>query len=154
MTFIIREAHIDDAPSLSAVLNEIIACTGQMRPHDIDFVTTNYIKNPSSILCSVAIDNDEDILGFQSLIHAVPGNRFNVPVGYGIIGTHISPKAHRKGVGKALFEESLEAAKVAKIKMIDAYIAADNLSALHYYEALGFKTYRTPHGIIQKMYSL
>ncbi|GAA0614982.1 GNAT family N-acetyltransferase [Paenochrobactrum glaciei] len=151
---IIRAAQTEDAQALSSILTAIVAETGRTHPHDVDFVLANYINNPSDILCSVAVDTNGEILGFQSLIHATEGNRFDVPVDWAVIGTHISPKAHRRGVGKALFASSKAAAKQANIKHIDAYIRADNLPALHYYGSMGFITYREPDGIIQKVYNV
>ncbi|WP_374833400.1 MULTISPECIES: GNAT family N-acetyltransferase [Paenochrobactrum] len=139
---------------MSAVLREIIASNGRERPADIDFIIFNYINNPSNILCSVATDETAEILGFQSLIHAREGNRFNVPQGWAIIGTHISPRAHRRGVGKALFSKSRIAAEKANIEKIDAYIGADNIAALSYYESMGFKTYRELDNVVQKAYSV
>jgi hypothetical protein len=84
---------------MSAVLRDIIRMTGRERPSDAEFVLSNYIGNPSGIRCSVALDGAQEVLGFQSLIRAVAGNRYGVPEGWGIIGTHIRPRAHRQGVG-------------------------------------------------------
>jgi len=50
-----------------------------------------------------------------------------------------------------LFSSSIEAAEQAGLEKIDAYIGADNPSGLRYYEAMGFRTYREPDGIIQKV---
>jgi len=117
-------------------------------------VTRQYIANPASIRCTVAIDDEGVVLGFQSLVRAEAGNRYEVPVGWGIIGTHISPRARRKGVGSALFRSSRKAAGQSELENIDAYIGADNQSGLRYYEAMGFQTYRTPEGIVQKVYTV
>ncbi|WP_312487969.1 GNAT family N-acetyltransferase [Sphingomonas sp.] len=149
-----RIASLDDAPAMSRVLREIIAHTGRDRPSDEAFVTRQYIANPASIRCTVAIDDEGVVLGFQSLVRAEAGNRYEVPVGWGIIGTHISPRARRKGVGSALFRSSRKAAGQSELENIDAYIGADNQSGLRYYEAMGFQTYRTPEGIVQKVYTV
>lgn len=149
-----RVAVIDDAEGMSRVLQEIIAQTGRERPHDEAFVISHYIANPVGIRCTVATDEDGAILGFQSLVRAIAGNRYDVPEGWGIIGSHISPCAHRKGVGRALFRSSREAAELSGLEKIDAYIGAGNSSALRYYEAMGFQTYREPEGIIQKVYAV
>jgi hypothetical protein len=50
-----------------------------------------------------------------------------------------------------LFLSSIEAAEQAGLEKIDAYIGADNPSGPHYYEAMGFRTYREPDGIVQKV---
>lgn len=139
---------------MSRVLREIIAHTGRDRPNDDIFVTRQYIANPANIRCTLAIDDEGGVLGFQSLVRAEAGNRYHVPAGWGIIGTHISPRAHRRGVGSALFRSSREAAEQAGVEKIDACIGADNPAGLRYYEAMGFRTYRTPEGIVQKVYSV
>jgi ribosomal protein S18 acetylase RimI-like enzyme len=144
-----RIASLDDAAAMSRVLREIIAHTGRERPNDEAFVTRQYITNPASIRCTVAIDDGGVAVGFQSLIRAEAGNRYNVPAGWGIIATHISPRAHRQGVGSALFRSSREAAEEAGLAKIDAYIGADNPSGIGYYEAMGFRTYRAQEGIVQ-----
>ncbi|WP_233150745.1 GNAT family N-acetyltransferase [Sphingomonas mollis] len=137
---------------MSRVLREIIALTGRERPNDAAFITAHYIANPASIRCSIAADEAGNILGFQSLVEAIAGNRYGVPMGWGIIGTHIGPRAHRRGVGTALFAASRAAAMQARLEKIDAYIGADNVSGLRYYEAMGFRTYRETDGIVQKMF--
>lgn len=148
----IRTATLADAPALVRVLRDIIALTGRNRPHDEAFVTRQYLANPASVRCTVALDAAGEVIGFQSLVRAEPGNRYDVPAGWGIVGTHISPRAHRQGVGKALFRSTLDAARQAGLEKIDAYIGADNPSGLNYYEAMGFKTYREPEEIVQKVY--
>ena len=139
---------------MSLVLREIIEHTGRQRPHDVAFVMGRYIADPTSICCTVAIDEAGDIVGFQSLKKAAAGNPYDTPEGWGIIGTHISPRVHRQGVGKMLFAATAEAARRAHLEKIDAYIGADNPSGLTYYEAMGFRTYRTPDGIVQKVLEL
>ena len=149
-----RTADIDDAPGLSRVLREIIEQTGRDRPNDEAYVLRTYIANPTGVRCTVAVGPPGEILGFQSLIRAVAGNPYDVPAGWGVIGSHVSPRAHRQGVGTALFQSSLEAARNAGLEKIDAYIRADNPGALAYYQALGFRTYRTRDGVVQKVYSV
>lgn len=149
-----RRASIADAEAMHRVLRAIIAQTGRERPSDVAFVTRHYIANPAGIRCTVAVDATGGVVGFQSLVRAEAGNRYDVPPGWGIIGTHISPHAHRQGVGAALFAASRAAAQAAGLTKIDAYIGADNVGALRYYEAMGFRTYRTPEGIVQKVCTL
>lgn len=154
MTTRVRKAVVSDAEGVSRILREIIAATGRERASSPDFVIANYIENPDGIMCSLAVDENGDFLGFQSLIQAVANNCFDVPEGWGIIGTHVSPKAHRQGVGRALFEVSKRAASEAGIEKIDAYIGADNHAAQRYYDSLGFQTYREPEGVVQKVFEL
>lgn len=149
----IRPARPDDADGMSAVLKAIIDLTGRQRAFDAAHVREIYIDNPRRIACSVATI-EGDIVGFQSLTIAHADNIYGVTPGWGIIGTHISPKAFRKGVGKALFAVSREAALDAGLTDIDASIMADNDMGLAYYDAIGFRSYRTTDTRICKRYRL
>ena len=73
----------------------------------------------------------------------------------GVSSAHISGRQLLKGgLGCALLAVSLKAAEDASIEKIDASIANDNPEALAYYEAMGFRTYRTPDGLICKCFDL
>ena len=149
----IRDAVLGDAEEMSGLLKELTASGKRKSPDTEAFVRAHYIEDPRKIRCSVAEENGA-VLGFQSLIRADEGNKYGVEPGWGIIGTHIRPSAARRGVGRALFAVSLEAAEDASIEKIDASIANDNSEALAYYEAMGFRTYRTPQGLICKCLDL
>ncbi|MEM9523909.1 MAG: GNAT family N-acetyltransferase [Pseudomonadota bacterium] len=138
---------------MSAFLKELTASGKRTRPDDEIFVRTYYIEDSGKICCSVAED-DGIVLGFQSLKRAELGNEWGVEHGWGIIGTHIRPSAARRGVARALFSVSRMAAKNAGIASIDATIAATNPEALAYYEAMGFRTYRTSEGVICKRFDV
>ena len=148
-----RDAVIGDAGEMSGLLKELTASGKRKSPDDEAFVRAHYIEDPRKIRCSIAEENGI-LLGFQSLIRADAGNTYGVEAGWGIIGTHIRPSAARQGVGRALFAVSLSAAKNASIENIDASIANDNPEALAYYEAMGFRTYRPPLGLICKCLDL
>lgn len=149
----IRNAVLDDAEEISAFLKELTAVGKPTSPDDEAHVQAYYIEDPAKIRCTVAED-ETSILRFHSLKPAEPGNKWGVPPGWGVIGTHIRPSASRRGVGRAHFSESRAAAEKANLGNIDATIAADNPEALAYYEAMGFQTYRTAAGLISKRYSL
>jgi len=138
---------------MAEVQNDIFAAGLRKTPTDIDTVMANYLLPKDRIQCTVAEDEDGRILGFQSLrVATAAGNPYGVAEGWGIIGTHVSPLAARRGVGKALFAATLEAAKKAGLKDIDASIGADNTLGLAYYEAIGFRTYRTTEDRVCKAY--
>ncbi|WP_313613135.1 GNAT family N-acetyltransferase, partial [Rhizobium sp.] len=99
----IRPASIDDAAGMAAVQNEIFAAGLRKAPTDVATVLENYIEHADRIECVVAEDEDGRILGFQSLRYAWADNPYGVAKGWGIIGTHVSPQAARRGVGSALF---------------------------------------------------
>lgn len=147
----IRDAVPGDVEEMSVLLKELTASGKRKSPDSEAFVRAHYIEDPRKIRCSVAEENGV-VLGFQSLIRADAGNKYGVEPGWGVIGTHIRPTAARRGVGRALFAVSLKAAEDASIEKIDASIANDNPEALAYYEAIGFRTYRTPDGLICKCF--
>ncbi|WP_420360839.1 GNAT family N-acetyltransferase [Agrobacterium rubi] len=148
----IRAATLEDAAAMTAVQNEIFAAGLRKTPRDIETILKVYLQREDSIECTVAENAEGRILGFQSLTFARPGNPYGVAEGWGIIGTHVSPAAARQGVGSALFRATLVAAKAAGLENIDASIGADNPLGQAYYEAMGFRTYRTPEGLVCKVY--
>lgn len=151
---IIRQAVLDDAPEISIFLQELTAIGKRASPDDQEFIRSFYIEHSDNVHCIVAEDTDGTILGIQILKTACEGNQYGVTPGWGIIGTHIRPSAARRGVGKALFAVTREAAKSAGLNKIDASIANTNEAGLAYYEAIGFQTYRTPNNTICKCYML
>ncbi len=151
-SIIVRPAISADADMMSAVLAEIIALWKSDRPTSPDHIRAFYIEHPERIECSVAVDEAETIVGFQSLRLATPGNSYEVTPGWGIIGTYVKLGTARRGIGSALFAASHAAAQTAGLPAIDATIGADNEKALAYYEAMGFRTYRQMPGAISKRY--
>ena len=145
----IREARSSDADAMGAVLEELVA-EGKRATGDAAFALSHYIEHPQRLHCFVAVADDRTILGLQSLKRAWDGNPYGTPIGWGIIGTHVRPSAARMGVGSRLFAATLEAAGQDGLSMIEAYIGAENQAALGYYEALGFRTCRSPEGILCK----
>ncbi len=150
----IRPARVDDATGMAAVQNEIFSAGLRKAPTDITAVLENYIQHTDRIECSVAEDDDGRIMGFQSLRYARADNPYGVAEGWGIIGTHVSPQAARRGVGSALFAATRRAAEARGLKNIDASIGADNMLGQGYYDAMGFTTYRQPEGLVCKDYRL
>ncbi|PCJ94015.1 MAG: GNAT family N-acetyltransferase [Hyphomicrobiales bacterium] len=150
----IRPAAPDDAFGMSLVLAEIFARKQSDRPSNPEHVAKFYINPPDQVSCSVAIDEKGEVLGFQSLKIAREGNPFDLPTGWGIIGTYVGQKAARRGVGSALFAASLKAARNTGLSDIDATIGAENEQGLHYYNAMGFQTYRTKPGAVCKCFSV
>lgn len=146
----IKDALAEDAICMSAILAEILVSWNSQRPSSPQHVVEHYIGSPDRIICSVAIEGAGEILGFQSLKIARDGNPYDLPTGWGIIGTYVVSDAVRKGVGKALFESSRAAALASGLTEIDATIGDKNETALAYYQAMGFETYRTKPGAICK----
>lgn len=148
-----RPARSEDSEGISRVLRNLVAAGKRKSGSDPGFVRDNYTDHPDRIQCTVAVDDDGTILGFQSLRLARDGNPFGTPTGWGIIGTHIGPTAARRGIGAQLFEATKQAAINAGITKIEACIGASNPAGLAYYEAMGFRTYASDEGAIRKAYT-
>lgn len=140
MTYQIRPADISDAEPMSKMLDALAAIGKRSLPCDPTWVRENYIAHPNKISCFVAAEETGLILGLQSLRRAGINDPFGTPEGWATIGTHIDPNAARRGIGKALFVETLKAAKTTQIPAMDAKIGATNINALGYYGAMGFVT--------------
>lgn len=150
----IRPAMLQDAPAISLVLEELVAAKKRTKASDVEFVANHYINPPDQIRCSIAVDDDGMVLGFQSLKFAGENNPYGTPVGWGIIGTHVRPSAARKGVGQKLFHSTKEAANQFDVSKTEAFISQRNDVAIAYYEAMGFRTYRKLKDVVCKCYEL
>ncbi|WP_066043786.1 GNAT family N-acetyltransferase [Herbiconiux solani] len=142
-----RPARPADAEDMAEVQNAIFRAGLRASPVDVELVRERYLDPSYSIACTVA-EQEGRVVGFQSLKRAWPGNPYEVPEGWGIIGTHIRPDAGRSGIGRRLFAISLAAATDAGLQHIDASIGADNAPALAYYAAMGFIPYGRRDGVI------
>lgn len=149
-----RPAEAKDAPAMADIQNANHALGLRHQPTHADEVLARYITDPDRLACTVAVDGNGGILGFQSLKHARVGNPYEVTPDWGVIGTHIHPRAHRQGIGRTLFKVSVTAARQAGLRHIDATIGATNAGALAYYGAAGFVRYREHDGAICKRYDL
>lgn len=149
----IRSAKPTDAEDMAEVQNAIYRAGLRSAPVDVALVHERYLDVEHTVACTVA-EQDGRVVGFQSLKRAWLGNPYDVPEGWGIIGTHIHPDAGRSGLGRRLFATSLEAAKTAGLRHIDASIGIDNSPALAYYSAIGFTPYRKGSDIIPHRYDV
>jgi ribosomal protein S18 acetylase RimI-like enzyme len=143
----IRPARPTDAEDMAEVQNAIYRAGLRASPVDVALVRERYLDMEYGVACTVA-EQEGQVVGFQSLMRAWPGNPYDVPEGWGIIGTHIHPDAGRSGLGRRLFATSLALARAARLRHIDASIAVDNSPALAYYSAMGFAPYREGRGTI------
>jgi ribosomal protein S18 acetylase RimI-like enzyme len=150
----IRTVEQGDALAMSRMLQQLVDIGKRTAPADEAFVLANYIGDPDNILCSVCEDDACTLLGFQVLKLATPGNRFGTPDGWGIIGTHVSPLAARRGVGSKLFKVTKAAAIAAGLDRIEAFIGTGNAEGQAYYERMGFRTYRLAQDAVCKCIEL
>ena len=151
---IIRQAKYEDAAEVSGFLNALVALGKRRLPADEDFVRDVYIGHADNIACSVAEDADGTLLGIQILKLATEGNSYGVAPGWGIIGTHVNPKAARRGVGRKLFVATRAAAEAAGVQKIEATIGAKSPDALAYYDTMGFETFKSDDEKICKCFEV
>ncbi|WP_431031380.1 GNAT family N-acetyltransferase [Plantibacter sp. RU18] len=83
-----RTADPTDAEDMAEVQNAIYRAGLRANPVDVALITERYLDVEHTVACTVA-DRDGRIVGFQSVKRAWPGNPYDVPAGWGIIGTHI-----------------------------------------------------------------
>ncbi|MEL6689999.1 MAG: GNAT family N-acetyltransferase [Pseudomonadota bacterium] len=150
---IIRDAQPADVPAMSAMLYALKDAGKRTRPCDEAFVMESYVASLHHICCYIAVDGDE-VLGLQTLTHAYEGNPYNAPLGSGMIGTHVSPNAARRGIGRGLFERTLEAAREAGLTGIEAFIQKTNDDGHFYYGAMGFEPVREDGTALVRFYTL
>jgi L-amino acid N-acyltransferase YncA len=148
----VREAKPSDAAAMSEILRDILTIWKSERPSSVEHVIAFYVEHPERVLCSVAVDISGAVLGFQSLKRVGEGNEYDLPGGWGVVGTYVDAKEAGRGIGKMLFSSSLDAARQASLTEIDATIGENNHSGLAYYNAIGFQTYRYKPGAICKRY--
>ncbi|WP_424941423.1 N-acetyltransferase family protein [Aliiroseovarius sp. S253] len=149
-----REAAPEDAHAMSDLITPILESWKSARRRDPEHMLANYIQNPDNIRCTVAIEDNGRLVGFQSLILPKTANVYDTPDGWGEIGTYVALDAGRGGIGRAMFASTLEAARSAGIKTIEASIGDDNHKGLGYYSAIGFATYATEPGLIRKRFDV
>ena len=147
MTVEVRPAGLGDAGPMSEVLTGILDAWDSPRPRSPSHVRAFYIQHPDQVASHVALIGDR-LVGFQSLKVARKGNIYDLPLGWGIIGTYVARDCARQGVGRALFAATLAQARAAGMLCVDATIEAGNAEALAYYEAMGFQPYRTLPGAV------
>ncbi|WP_254684031.1 GNAT family N-acetyltransferase [Phaeobacter inhibens] len=150
----VRQAVSRDAKAMSAILAAIQVTWKTSWSSTPEYILKNYLLHPDRIRCSVAIDEADRILGFQSLKRASEGNPFQVTVGWGVVGTFVDLNMIRRGVGRALWASTLRAAQDAELKFIDATIEPENTLGLGYYDAIGFRTYRKLGNAIGKKFAV
>lgn len=133
----VRKAMALDAPSMAALLNEIIAAGGTTaltRPVTGDDLIERMAANPDRSAWHVALDEREQVVGFQWIAPHI-----NLPVEAIDIATFVQKGQTGLGIGSALFEATKKAAKKMGCAWINATIRADNDGGLTYYQSRGFR---------------
>jgi L-amino acid N-acyltransferase YncA len=137
----IRDARVEDAEEILAILNPIIAArcyTAMDREFTIeqerDFIRTF----PSRGTFLVAVDAGLNrIVGFQNVSPFADFTRAFDHVG--VIGTYVDLELRRHGIATQLFGATYEAARQKGYEKFFSYVRADNEAALQTYLRQGFR---------------
>lgn len=127
---------------MADLINAIIAVGGTTAyedPFDATSMDAAYISLPQLVSCFVAEDGAE-LVGFQGLMWSFDPDD-PLPQGWATIGTFARLGLTQRGVGGAMFAATLEAARAARVAVIDATIRADNTGGLAFYSRQGFVDY-------------
>lgn len=132
----IRPVLETDAPTLAALLNEIIArggTTALEQPFTPAALKEAMLTGPDVYCCFVAENAAGELVGFQALTHSD-----HVPDGVGDIGTFARVQHVQRGTGSLLFAATQQVAIERGLTAINATIRADNAGGLAFYRRLGF----------------
>jgi L-amino acid N-acyltransferase YncA len=135
---IIREATVEDAAAVLAVLNPII--TAEPVAFDAPLTEADeraYIAGfPERGVFHVALLEGE-LVGFQSLEPFATYSRLFDHVG--VLGTYVTAAQRRRGIDARLFGATYDAARAKGYEKLFTSVRADNPPALAAYEAQGFR---------------
>ncbi len=134
---------------MAALQNALVTAGRRAKATDQPTVSRLYLDHCDLLGCALA-DDGGTVLGFQALLSAEPGNPYDTPAGWGIVGTHVHPDVIGTGIGRKLFDHTRRTAQAAGLPCLEAYIGADNDGARAYYHAMGFRTWRRPVNIDAK----
>ena len=140
MNVLVREARVEDAASIVAVMNPIIAA-GVYTAFDTPFTVETeraYLEGfPERGVFNVAMDpSNQRLLGFQSMEpFATYTHAFDH---VGMLGTYVDLACRRQGIATALFEVTFEVARRKGYEKLFTFVRADNPAALAAYLKQGF----------------
>jgi L-amino acid N-acyltransferase YncA len=138
---LIRDAQLDDAEAIVAILNPIIevgAYTVLTTPFSVE-AEREFIRHfPQRGIFHVAVcRHKQEIVGFQNI---EPFATYTSAFDHvGVIGTYVSLLCRRQGIGRSLFKDTFEAARCRGYEKLFAYVRADNPVALATYLSQGFR---------------
>ncbi|NVO55355.1 GNAT family N-acetyltransferase [Rhodobacteraceae bacterium B1Z28] len=141
----VRPMMREDVAEACHILNQIIAIGGTTAfeiPFSEPLFAQSYLDGADKICCQVALDDQGGVAGFQWL-----GTHEALPEDCADIATFARPERVLKGVGRALFNETVKMAGALGFQAINATIRADNSSGLSYYEKMGFRDYSVAYGV-------
>ena len=141
----IRDATVDDAEGIAAILNPIITAriyTALDTPVTIDQEREFIRTFPARGIFHVAVDDQAGrIVGFQDVSPFASFTRAFDHVG--VIGTYVALDLRRQGIATRLFAATFQAAAGKGYEKLFSYVRADNEAGLQTYLAHGFRVIGT-----------
>ena len=135
----IRKAVPENAAGIAAVLTRVVSERSHSaieRAWPVDQQRA-YLQSLSvREVFHVAVIESGDIVGYQSLDLYSPVLSSMAHIGQ--VGTFLLPEWRGRGVGRALFNESVAFAKAAGYRKFVIQVRATNISAQSFYRGLGF----------------
>ena len=142
----VRLAGRADAGAMCHLVNAIIERGGTTAfgtAFGEDALVRQFIAAPLGISCMVALEQGR-VIGFQALEWPDPDwpGEDPLPDGWALISSFVAIGRQRRGVGRGLFSVTLDAARRAAVRHIDATIRRANTGGLAFYDRLGFVDHR------------
>jgi len=140
----VRHAQRFDCGAMARLLNVIIAAggtTAMVRPVTGDDLA-DWMAKGDRAAWHVAVDGDGEIVGFQWI-----DSHEGLPAEAADIATFVQRGRSGLGIGSALFEVTVKAARGLGYRWISAVIRADNAGGLAYYQSRGFRDYGVLEGV-------
>lgn len=138
---IIRKASPNDRGAITKILNEVIAIGGSTayeEPMEPAFFDRFITPDDSRTFLYVA-EVDGAVVGFQWMN---PDEN-----GMGLIATFARAGTAQRGIGSALFKQTLQGCINASYTLLDATIRADNAGGLAYYSKMGFEDHSVTRAV-------
>jgi L-amino acid N-acyltransferase YncA len=140
MDLLVRDVVPADAEAIVGILNPIIEArvyTAFDAPFTSETERDYIVKFPSRGVWKVSVRrSDGRVVGFQVVEPFGPYSRAFDHVG--TLGTYVDLEQRRRGIAKALFAATFEAARQKGYEKIFTFVRADNPAALATYQAQGF----------------
>ena len=142
----IRKANTNDIPRLLDLLSQVLEVHAKLRPDLFVSGTTKYSREDLEMILKdetkptfVAIVNDYVIGYAMCQIRTSPSNMYPITV-FHLDDLCVDEKYRRQGIGEALYNKVVEAAKENDCYEIALNAWPGNEAALKFYEKMGLKT--------------
>ena len=146
MRTIIRKATQKDAQATCDIWKVI---TSERRYSTISEPFTleqevDYLNSLSEREAIFLAEVDSEVVGFQSIDRFAKYTESMNHVA--TVGTYVLPEYRGKGIGKALFEKTVEFAREQGYEKVVIYVRSSNTDAQDFYSGFGFE----PKGVLKK----